>query len=178
MILVQHNGRTVVKARSTQGWGAWVWCYAGSLFEDCTRVYILSGYLCVLNEQVGRNKGQQRGGSCRSASDMRRACSLFGLYVFIYIYLYIYRYRLYIHCSQNWTVHSTRYDMPGGLDLIRRSYVLDWYQVRQVIVLAIWLLFCFRIHILLDYTAVSALLLQVSLYFEGGRCNTSVCYQK
>ena len=90
MILVQHNGRTVVKARSTQGWDAWVWCYAGSLFEDCTRVYILSGYLCVLNEQVGRNKGQQRGGSCRSASDMRRACSLFGLYVFIYIYTCIY----------------------------------------------------------------------------------------
>ena len=50
MILLQHNGRPVVKARSTQGCGAWIRCYAGALCEECTRVYLWPGYVCVLNE--------------------------------------------------------------------------------------------------------------------------------
>ena len=40
MILLQHNGRLVVKARSIRGCGARVRCYADALCEECTRVYL------------------------------------------------------------------------------------------------------------------------------------------
>ena len=41
-----------------------------------------------------------------------------------------------------------------------------WHQVREVSVLTVWLLFYLGIDIFLDYTAVSALLLRLSLYYE------------